>query len=730
MKRLCIFLFALLFILPEGMGQRKKVGLVLSGGGAKGVAHIGVLKVLEEAGIPIDYISGTSMGAIIGGLYAVGYDAKTLDSLVRVQDWTSLLSDKVSRNYLPFYKKRSTEKYLFSLAFSGRDGFKLPAGFVEGNSIYNLFSDLTVGYHDSISFRDLPIPFACVAANMVDGSEVVMDSGVLPLAMRASMAIPGAFEPVYLDGMLLVDGGISNNFPVDVAKDMGAEITIGVDLSTGLKDVEGLDNITGMVNQLVAFMGMQNYQKNKESVDLYLNPGLQGYSAASFTYEAIDTMILRGERIARANWDKIMALKEELGLEDEQPVLPSKLAVMKKDTLQIGEVAIQGMRDKDKRWLQRRLHIRENAPLTKAKLNESLTSLYGTGAFTSVNYSLTGSEPYKLTLDVREKPGSSLSFGFRFDSEEMASILLNLTFSHRSLRGSTVSLTGRLNKNPYVQLDYSFGTAFLHRVGVSYLYRYNDFNLYRKGKRFDNLIFNYHRGEINVSDVNLRNFNFLAGLRYEYFDLKSNLYNADYDIDENASYGFISYFVSTSFESFDRRYYPNKGLSFRAEYALHTDNFATYNNDVPFSSLMFDFQPVVRLTNRIYLLPALYGRILIGNNVALPYMNLMGGEVFGRYMNQQLPFYGVHNMEIFDNSLIVVRLSARQRLWRRHYLTISGNYAKQSGNFFDILKGGDILGGGLTYAYNSLIGPISLTFDGSNWTRSGIGVYFNMGFYF
>ena len=248
--------------------------------------------------------------------------------------------------------------------------------------------------------------------------------------------------------------------------------------------------------------------------------------------------------------------------------------------------------------------------------------------------------------------------------------------------------------------------------------------------RFDNLIFNYHRGEINVSDVNLRNFNFLAGLRYEYFDLKSNLYNADYDIDENASYGFISYFVSTSFESFDRRYYPNKGLSFRAEYALHTDNFATYNNDVPFSSLMFDFQPVVRLTNRIYLLPALYGRILIGNNVALPYMNLMGGEVFGRYMNQQLPFYGVHNMEIFDNSLIVVRLSARQRLWRRHYLTISGNYAKQSGNFFDILKGGDILGGGLTYAYNSLIGPISLTFDGSNWTRSGIGVYFNMGFYF
>ena len=731
MKKLGLFLFILLLLVEAGSAQRKKVGLVLSGGGAKGVAHIGVLKVLEEAGIPIDYITGTSMGAIIGGLYAVGYDAKTLDSLVRVQDWTVLLSDKVSRNNLPFYKKKSTEKYLFSLAFSRESGFNVPAGFVAGNNIYNLFSDLTVGYHDSISFKDLPIPFACVAANMVDGAEVVMDSGVLPLAMRASMAIPGAFAPVTLDSMLLVDGGISNNFPVDVAKNMGAEITIGVDLSTGLKDMEGLDNLVGIVNQLVAFMGMQNYQKNKESVDLYLNPGLQGYSAASFTPEAIDTMILRGERVARANWDKIMELKKKLGLaEDEKPVSHPKLAVMESDTLQIGEAEVQGMRERDEKWLQRRLKIHENTALAKADLHQSLESLYGTGAFTSVNYALTGQEPYRLTLDVKEKPGSSLSFGFRFDSEEMASILLNLTFSHRSLRGSSVSLTGRLNKNPYVQLDYSFGSAFLHRVGVSYMYRYNDMNLYQKGKRVDNLVFNYHKGEINISDIYVRNFNFQVGLRYEYYDLKSDFYTSDYIVDNRSSEGIVSYFASANFESFDKRYYPDRGMSFRAEYALHTDNFVTYENEAPFSSLMFDFQPVIRLTNRIFLLPALYGRVLIGNNVATPYLNAMGGEVFGRYISQQLPFYGIHNIELFDNSLVAVRLSARQRLWARHYLTLSANYALQSNNFFDILKGEGMLGGALTYAYNSIIGPISLTFDGSNWTRNGIGVYFNLGFYF
>ena len=211
MRYFWIFLMIVLLFGPDAWGQRKKVGVVLSGGGAKGVAHIGVLKVLEEAGIPIDYIAGTSMGAIVGGLYAVGYSAKSLDSMVRVQNWPFLLSDRVYRYNLPFSEKETNEKYLLSVPLTHGKGLSVPAGFVSGQNIYNLFSELTIGYHDSIPFRDLPIPFSCVAANMIDGKEVVMDSGILPLAMRASMAIPGAFAPVIIDSMILVDGGISNN---------------------------------------------------------------------------------------------------------------------------------------------------------------------------------------------------------------------------------------------------------------------------------------------------------------------------------------------------------------------------------------------------------------------------------------------------------------------------------------------------------------------------------------
>lgn len=730
MKKFGVILLILLVLCEFSFGERKKVGLVLSGGGAKGVAHIGVLKVLEEAGIPIDYIAGTSMGAIVGGLYSVGYNAKDLDSLVRHQDWTFLLSDRVFRYDLPFSEKETNEKYLVSIPFSDGRKIKMPAGFISGQNIYNLFSELTIGFHDSLSFMNLPIPFACVSANMVNGKQVVMDSGRLPLAMRASMAIPGAFAPVVLDSMLLVDGGISNNFPADVVKAMGAEIIIGVDLSTGLKDIEGLNNIIGVIDQLTAFMGMPNYQKNLELVNLYMNPDLKGYNAASFNKEAIDTMILRGERVARSKWDEIIRLKEQIGLtpdEDASPQIDNKF--LKTDSITLGEIYFEGIRENDEKWIRRQIGLKEYSVITINDLHRAIGVLYGTGAFAHVSYTLKGTTVYDLVLTVKERPTSSLNFGFRFDSEEMASILLNTTLSHRALRGSRLSLTGRLSMNPYVLVDYSFGNTFLRKAGISYMFKYNDINLYDRGEKVDNLTFSYHRGDINFSDIYLRNCKFQLGIRYEYFDYKSTLYNSDYMSEHIKSDGLFSYYASAHYETFDKKYYPDKGVSLKVEYSLYTDNMVNYKNSAPFSAISLNFEPTVRLTPRVYLMPALYGRVLIGNNIPFPYLNCMGGEMAGRYMNQQLPFYGIHNLELFDNSLLAARMTLRYRLWSNHYVSLSGNYAKQKDNFFDLLQGDDIWGGGLNYSYNSIIGPIGVTFDLSDWDKK-LGVYFNLGFNF
>ena len=305
---LCLFLILNTHII-NGLPHRPKIGLVLSGGGAKGAAHIGVLKVIEEADIPIDYICGTSMGAIVGGLYSIGYNAHELDSIVRSQDWMFLFSDQINRTHRSYAAKEKNDAFLLSIPFNNTTELTKRGGIMKGQSIFNKFSDLTIGYHQLSSFNQLPIPFSCVATDLVTGREVIMDKGSLPLAMRASMSVPGFFEPVREDCMILVDGGILNNFPVDIMKKMGADIIIGVDVSNNGLETNQYNSLLDVANRLAFLSGEEKYARNKDMVDIYINPGLIGYSATDFKTSAIDSVINKGETAARKVWDKLQKLK-------------------------------------------------------------------------------------------------------------------------------------------------------------------------------------------------------------------------------------------------------------------------------------------------------------------------------------------------------------------------------------------------------------------------------------
>lgn len=730
MKKILIWTLLLLFTSSALQAERKKVGLVLSGGGAKGVAHIGVLKVLEEAGIPIDYIAGTSMGSIVGGLYAIGYDAQRLDSLVRIQNWPFLLSNRVYRYDLPFSEKEKDEKYLLSIPMLGSRLIQMPAGFISGQNIYNLFSELTIGYHDSLSFSTLPVPFACVAANLVNGQEVILNSGNLPLSMRASMAIPGVFSPVVMDTMMLVDGGIANNYPVDVMQQMGADIIIGVDVSAGLRSMDELNSVLDIVDQLTNFMGMAKYEENVKLTNLYIKPDIEPYSAASFDPAAIDTLILRGERAARAQWDEIIRLKEKIGIPAEaqdEDVIKNRFITA--DTLIIGRIRIEGVSEAEKKWVRKKIGLQEYSIVPMRDLYRAIATLYGTGAFSFVNYHLNGQNVYDLTLELEEKGMSSLNLGFRFDSEEMAAILVNTTISNKHLRAFQLSVTGRLSMNPYVKVEYSLGNTFLRKAGLAYMYKYNDIDLYQKGHKADNITFSYHMGELNFSDINIRNFKFELGVRYEYFDFNSFLYAQPWEREQVKPEGFFSYFGLMHFETYDQKYYPSKGLSLKGEYTLYTSNGLHYDGGTPFSALAGSFSSVIPLTRRLALLPSVYGRILIGKQIPYAYLNNMGGMVAGRYFSQQLPFVGIHHLEMFDNTVLVGSMKFRYQLGKKNYLTAVLNYAKQKDSFFDILSGDDIWGGGISYSYNTLVGPIDLWLDLSNRDHK-LGFYFNLGYYF
>ena len=318
--------------------HRPTVALVLSGGGAKGAAHIGVMKYLESIGMPVDMVLGTSMGGLMGGLYALGYSGEQLDSIIRKVDWELALSDRVPRKYISYSEMKYREKYLMTIPFyyrqetddvkesgvdfsggtdenarlqlgadkAGTDNIlknnllgSLPSGYIKGQNVYNLIAALTVGYQDSLLFSSLPIPFVCVATDLVKGEGVFWHSGKVTTALRSTMSIPGIFAPVKVDGMVLVDGGMRDNFPVAEARMLGADFVIGVDLGSDDRTYEEINNIGDLFGQGVDMLGRPATVANRKLLDVNIKPELDGYNMMSFDSRSIDTIIVRGWEAAK-----------------------------------------------------------------------------------------------------------------------------------------------------------------------------------------------------------------------------------------------------------------------------------------------------------------------------------------------------------------------------------------------------------------------------------------------
>lgn len=719
---------------PGTAASRKKVGLVLGGGGAKGVSHIGVLKVLEEAGIPIDYIAGTSMGAIVGGLYAIGYSPAEIDSMVSRQDWTMLLSDRVKRSNLSFPEKENSERYILSLPFGKNKKDRVFNGVIKGQNLQNLFSNLTIGYHDSVDFNAFPIPFACVAVDVVNGREHVFRHGSLPLAMRASMAIPAVFTPVRLDSMMLVDGGLNNNYPADVALAMGADILIGVDLGTSdLKVLDGLNTPGDVVGQIVALHGYDKYRWNKEHTDLLIRPDMNPYNSASFSSIALDTLIDRGEQAARRQWSEIVALKQKIGLDaaalPASPFRKPTYPVLSSDTFFIRTLSFEGADPRDEKWLTRISGLKENSRISLSELQNAMSILVGTNAFSNVSYKLTGEKQENLLLTVQPKSISSINVGLRFDTEEIVAVLFNATLDYRARYRSRLAFTGRVGKKSYARLDYGIERTPLRKFNLAYMFTYQDLDIYHRGEKIFNTTYRHHLAEFGYSDMNWLSFKLQVGVRYEYFDYNSFLYtgeNQDYKIRPQS---FFSYFALAHFETLDRRYFPSKGVSLKADYSIYTDNFVTYKNHTPFSALGLDFLSVLPLSSHLSLLPSLSGRVLIGRDAAYPFLNAVGGEMAERYLTQQIPFAGINHVEILDNALAIARLHLRQRIGDRHYISLIANYGIHHNDFFSLFKGEHLWGGSVGYAYNSIAGPLSTSFGLSN-RHNHAQFYLNLGYTF
>ncbi len=671
-------LFGLLFLpLMLWAQDRPKVAVVLSGGGAKGTAHIGALKVIEEAGIPIDYVVGTSMGAIVGGLYSIGYTPQQLDSMVNAQNWKFLLSDAPNPKDVLLDDRLKSERYVLSIPFSLKSANISDAGIIKGRNLARLFSTLTDGYQDSVNFNRLPIPFACVSENLVDGSEVVFHEGILATAMRSSMSIPGVFVPVDLNGMVLVDGGMVNNYPVDVALGMGADYIIGVDVQSPLLKASGLKSLKDIFGQIINLQGERKYRENLRKTDVLIKVDVSGYSAASFTKEAIDTLIVRGERAAIDSWDGLLALKKKLGLADDyQPRCP-------------GPFRLPGV-DADK-------EIPVDSQIAAPAVREN-----------------------------------KLNIGFRFDTEELAALLANTDFYFGRRRESLVSLTARLGKRTLARLGYSYQWRGGWQAGLAYQFDYKDMNIYNEGKRALDLTFTHQQVRVGAAK-DWNNIQVSLGIDFDYYHFHDLL-----SLDPLASALFeksslLSYFAGLVFNNLNERSAPTKGMSWAVSYHLYTDNFIQYKDNNPISAFDAHWQGCFSPSSRLTVTPSLYGRVLSGSDsYPVAVINMVGGTIPGRYMPQQIPFTGINRAELSQAALLVAGLDLRQHILKNQYISVMGSYGRNSGKLHRILdssESADMAGVGIGYMYKSFLGPLEIQLNWSNQTKK-VGWYAGFGFVF
>lgn len=289
--------------------QRPKIGLVLSGGGARGFAHIGVLKMLDSLEIPVDMIAGTSMGGIMGTLYAIGHSGMELEVLSTGTDWQEIFTDKPPRSQMPYLQKEQTGRYQMVFGIRGMKP-AAPSGLIFGQKLNLLFSSLTFPYEQVERFDKLPCPIRCVAVDLVTGNQVVLDRGSLAKAMRSTMAIPTIFSPVEWGDSLLIDGGISNNLPVDVARAMGADIIIAVDVGLQLMEKKELNTALAVLDQSIAILGRDKWKRNMKDADILITPDLTGFTMQDFNKNKIIKIIHQGDLIAKQYLDTLIQLKE------------------------------------------------------------------------------------------------------------------------------------------------------------------------------------------------------------------------------------------------------------------------------------------------------------------------------------------------------------------------------------------------------------------------------------
>ena len=712
--------------------KRPKIGLVLSGGGAKGFAHIGVLKVLEQAGVKIDYIAGTSMGAVVGGLYASGYSATQIDSIFYNTNFDQLLQDYIPRSSKSFYEKRNDQIYALTLPFN-KFKMGIPIAYSKGMYNYNLLSKLTHKVRYITDFNALPIPFLCIATDIEKGEQVILKKGYLAQAMLASSAFPSLFTPVEIDGRLLIDGGVVNNYPIDEIRKMGADIVIGVDVQDDLKDRKLLKDATRILVQITNLEMIRVMKDKQKQTDIYIKPDVSEYGVISF--DAGRGIIKKGEEAAFAVYEQIKKFSDTTGT--------YKLNRMKvvTDSITIKNISINKLDNYTRSYILGKLNFKNGKTIHYDDLKTGIDNLNATQNFSRISYTLEGTENAdELKLTLTENPVKTfLKFGLHYDGLYKSAVLTNITQKKSLFKNDVLSFDLGLGDNIRYNLDYYIDNGFYFSFGLKS--RYNEFNKnltsdFRNGELLGQLGLN----SINIDFADLTNQAYIqtifiqkfligAGVEHKHLKIRSENLSGSNPIFENSNY--LSVFGYLTYDSFDNKLFPKKGWVFSGDFQsyLYSSNYTNEFNR--YSIAKGEIGMVKSIYKKLTLKIQSEAGFTIGED-SVPFFDFVLGGYGFNTINNFKHFYGYDFLSIAGSSYIKSCFTLDYEIYKKNHINFSANYANVEDRLFtngNWLSKPNYNGYAIGYALESIIGPIEIKYSWSPELSKGYA-YFSVGFSF
>ncbi len=739
---LVFFLFFLVYNLNSIHAQedeQPKVGLVLSGGGAKGFAHIGALKVIDSLGIKIDYISGTSMGAIIGSLYATGYSGKQLENLFNTIDFDELINDKFPRASKPFYERDNSEKYAVSLPFD-RFNISLPSALSRGQSVYNLLYQMMLPVNNVRDFENLPIPFFCIATNIETGESIIMDKGNLAEAVTASGALPSLFQPVIIDDKILIDGGVTNNFPVEELRAKGMDIIIGVDVQDALKDRKSLKSAPEILLQINNFRTINAMKKKASLTDIYIKPDIAEFSVVSFS-EGED-IIANGEAAARANIAELLKVKKQQSTYSEK----SKLQLL--DSIKINSINFTGNERYTRAYLLGKLKFKDNEKISYNDFKEGVNNLIATNNFNTLRYYLepsSNNKGYNLMGEIRESEVSTfLRLGVHYDGLYKSAALANITKKRLLFNNDIASLDIILGDNSRYNFDYFIDKGFYISIGVKS--RYNSFNkninpllvleedspLLTGLNKIDVELTDF-TNQIYLQTIFRKDFALRAGAEYKRLKITSETIIDNNQEDEftfeNTDY--FSVYGNLIFDDYDNFNFPKSGFYFNGDFHLYL-NASDFNTDFQqFSIAKANIGYAFSFTDQLALKTETSGGFKIGDNSTTTLGFGLGG--YGKnFINNFQSFYGYDYLALSGDSFVKATFTLDYEIFKKHHILLAANYANIEDGIFETgewITAPDYSGYALGYSLETFLGPLEGKYTYSPETGDGYW-FFNLGFWF